>query len=181
MHKLANKFLDENEENRNMYLKVMKSHDQYYTDLLVEKFYNYIFKIYFVSYIEKSLRLKSLEFKRKRNKLNEREIYVLNTLDDGFEEERINTIPDESIDFIDEICSEIDIKSISANKRLNTAISNITSRQRLILFMHYIQDKEEKQIAKELNVSIQSVNKVKLAGLEKIKKYLGGELYGRVI
>lgn len=47
--------------------------------------------------------------------------------------------------------------------------------------MHYIQDKEEKQIAKELNVSIQSVNKVKIPGLKKIRDYLGSELYGRVV
>ncbi|MGO1581439.1 MAG: hypothetical protein ACTHWZ_08555 [Peptoniphilaceae bacterium] len=45
--------------------------------------------------------------------------------------------------------------------------------------MRYIQDKEEKQIAEELNISKQSVNKVKLAGLKSIRNYLGGEINGR--
>lgn len=176
MHQLANKFLSEDEENKELYLKVIKSHDRYYTDLLVGKFCNYIFKIYFISYIEKSLKLKSLEIKRKRNKLNEREAYILNTLDDEFKEERICTIADQLIDFTEEICSETDFENIFSNKNLTEAIQSITSKQRLVLFMIYIHDKEEKQVAKELNVSIQSVNKVKHAGLKKIRDYLGGEV-----
>lgn len=181
MHQLVNKFLSEDEENKELYLKAMNSKDQYYTNILVDKFYNYIFRIYFISYIEKSLKLKSLEIKRKRNKLNEREAYILNTLDEEFKEERICTIVDESINIIDEICNEINLTNISSNKKLNEAIDKITSKQRLILSMIYIQDKEEKQIAKELNVSIQSVNKVKLAGLKKIRDCLRGGVYGRVI
>lgn len=181
MHNLAVKFLNEDEENIKIYSKAINSQEQYHIDILVDRFYNYMFKLYFISYIEKSLKLKSLEFKRKINKLKEREVYVLNILDDGFEEERINTIADKSINIIDEICSEADIKNMSSNTKLNEAIQNITSKQRTILFMRYIQDKEEKQIAKELNLSKQAVNKVKLAGLKNIRDYLGGDIYGRVI
>ncbi|MBS4536499.1 hypothetical protein GOQ29_12800 [Clostridium sp. D2Q-14] len=107
MHNLALKFVRENEDNKEIYLKAIKTQDQYYIQRLVDEFYNYTFRIYFISYIEKSIKLKSLEIKRKRNKLDKREIYILNSLDEEFKEERINTIADESIDVIDEVCNVI--------------------------------------------------------------------------
>ncbi|MGO1758867.1 MAG: sigma factor-like helix-turn-helix DNA-binding protein [Mammaliicoccus vitulinus] len=179
MHKLAMEFLNKDKENRSIYEKVIATHDRYYTNILVERFYYYMFKIYFISYIEKSIRLKSLEIKNKKKKSYERELYILNSIDEDFKEEKINTIADRPIDYVEEIFGEMDINNISSNKNLNEAIVRITSKQKIILFMRYIQDKEEKQIAEELNISKQSVNKVKLAGLKSIRNYLGGEINGR--
>lgn len=179
MHKLAMEFLNKDKENKSIYEKLIATKDIYYTNVLVEKFYYYMFKIYFTSYIEKSIRLRSLEIKNKKKKSYERELYILNSIDEDFKEEKINTIADRPIDYIEEIFSKIDINNISSNKKLNEAIVRITSKQKVILFMRYIQDKEEKQIAKELNISKQSVNKVKLAGLKSIRNYLGGEINGR--
>lgn len=105
----------------------------------------------------------------------------MNVIDDDFKEERVNSIRDDSIDFLEEISRGIDFKNISANKELIKAIETLTSKQQLILHMICVEGKEEKQIARELNVSKQAVNKVKNAGIEKIKNYLGGELYGRII
>lgn len=179
MHKLAREFLNEDKENKNIYEKVVSTNDTYYTNLLVNKFYYYMFKIYFISYIEKSIKLKSFEIKNKKKKRYERELYILNSIDEDFKEEKINTIADKPIDYIEVIFDQVDISNISTNKKLNQAIESITSKQKLILFMRYIQDKEEKQIAKELNISKQSVNKVKLAALKNIRKYIGGEINGR--
>jgi RNA polymerase sigma factor (sigma-70 family) len=181
MHKLAIEFLSTDKENKNIYEKVIATQDRYYTNVLVEKFYCYMFKNYFISYIEKSIRLKSLEIKNKKKKGYERELYILNSIDEDFKEEKINTIADKPIDYVEEIFSQIDMNNISCNQKLNEAIVRITNKQRLILFMRYIQDKEEKQIAKELNISKQSVNKVKLTGLKNIRDYLGGEINGRDI
>lgn len=179
MHKLAREFLNEDKENKNIYEKVVSTNDTYYTNLLVNKFYYYMFKIYFISYIEKSIKLKSFEIKNKKKKRYERELYILNSIDEDFKEEKINTIADKPIDYIEVIFDQVDISNISTNKKLNQAIESITSKQKLILFMRYIQYKEEKQIAKELNISKQSVNKVKLAALKNIRKYIGGEINGR--
>ena len=101
-----------------------------------------------------------------------KELCILNETDENFKEEKINNLRDEPIDFLEDISREQNLKNISTNQTLINALEKLTDRQRLVIFMYFIQNKEEKQIAKDLNVTKQSINKVKLAGLKRLKKYI---------
>lgn len=173
MNKLLIKFLNEDKENNYIYQQMIDTDDEYYKDILFDRFYHYIFKIYFISYIEKSIRFKSYEIKNKKKKILNNELYILNDIDENFNEEKINMMLDDSTDFLENISKEPNFENISSNEDLIKALDNITDRQRLVIYMCFIEDKEEKQIAKELNVSKQSVNKVKITGLKKLKNYIG--------
>ena len=139
MHNLVRKFLNENNRNSELYFKAKTYGNQYDINRLYEEFHNYVFRIYFISYIEKSLRFKALEIKRKRKKLSERELCTLNVIDEDFNEEKINMIRDDSIDPLDEMSKGMDFKDMVANKELANAIENTTNKQKLVLFMHYIE------------------------------------------
>lgn len=170
MNSLLNRFLNSNENNKFIYKKALSTNDEYYKKILLDRFYNYVFKINFISYIEKSIRFKSYEIKNK--KVMNKELCILNETDENFKEEKINNLRDEPIDFLEDISREQNLKNISTNQTLINALEKLTDRQRLVIFMYFIQNKEEKQIAKDLNVTKQSINKVKLAGLKRLKKYI---------
>ena len=181
MNKILIKFLNENKTNNYIYQRTIDTNEDYYKDILFERFYDYIFKIYFISYIEKSIRFSSYEIKNKKKKILDNEIYSLNKIDENFNEERINILIDESVDFLENVSKERNFENISSNENLIKALNNITDRQKLVIYMYFVEDKEEKQIAKELNVTKQSINKVKIAGLNRLRAYINNELKSRVV
>ena len=181
MNKILIKFLNENKDNDYIYQRIIDTDEKYYRDILLNRFYDYIFKIYFVSYIEKSIRFSSYEIKNKKKKILNNEVYNLNEIDENFNEERINILIDESVDFLENISKEPNFKNISSNEDLIKALDSITDRQKLVIYMYFVEDKEEKQIAKELNVTKQSVNKVKIAALNRLKEYIKYELKSKAV
>lgn len=181
MNNLANNFLNESDINKDLYFKAKISKNQYCLDLLNEKFNDYLFKVYFISYIEKSLKFKALDIKKKNKRISNRELYTLNIIDDDFDEERINTISDDEVDFLEGISKDVNFKNVSQNKDLIKALENLTQKQKLILYMIFIEEKEEKQIGRELNVSKQAINKIKLAGLKRIRNSLNSDIKSKTI
>lgn len=132
MNSLVKTFLNES-ENKDLYLKAKTSKDQSCLELLNEKFNDYLFKVYFISYIEKSLKFKALDIKKKKKRISNRELYTLNIIDDDFNEECINTISDDAVDFLEGVSKDVDFKNISENEDLIKALEKLTQRQKLIL------------------------------------------------
>ncbi|MFT9487407.1 MAG: RNA polymerase sigma factor [Tepidibacillus sp.] len=176
MHSLAKKFINENEENNKLYRKAILEHDMNACSILNEKFKSYLFKIHATSYLHKSIVLSARELKRRHLKVYKREELTLNTTDSDFNEERIDSIPDKPVDFIEEITKpkSIDFTEMFTDQILASAMNNLTDKQKEILFLRFVEELEEKEIAKRLETSIQAVNKVKKAALERIKKQLRG-------
>ncbi|MGF7060632.1 sigma-70 family RNA polymerase sigma factor [Brassicibacter mesophilus] len=101
---------------------------------------------------------------------------TLNTIDLDFNEERIDNISDMTVDFIEEITEpkDIDFTEIFTNQDLISYMNSLTDKQREILFLKYVKELEEKEIAARLDISIQAVNKTKKVAVYKIKRQLGG-------
>nr|WP_243183546.1 sigma factor-like helix-turn-helix DNA-binding protein [Anaerosolibacter carboniphilus] len=119
-----------------------------------------------------------MDVKQKGNEIREKEGLYLNVLDADFEEEKINTIADAPIDFIEEIYRDkenIDYREIFVNKKVLEAIDELTDRQKQIIHECIIKEKEEEMVAKELEISQQAVNKIKKTALDKLRKQIGGK------
>ncbi|WP_073148278.1 sigma factor-like helix-turn-helix DNA-binding protein [Paramaledivibacter caminithermalis] len=67
-------------------------------------------------------------------------------------------------------CKNLDFTLIFNDKKLAAAINNLTKRQKQIMFLKYVKEYDEHQIANILKVSPQAVNKVKNSALKRIKK-----------
>ncbi len=176
MNSLAKNFINENEENKILYKKTIIEHDKNACSVLNERFKSYLFKIHATSYLHKSIVLNARELKRNHLRVYKREELTLNTMDLNFNEERVDSIPDKPVDFIEEITKpiNIDFTEIFTNQLLASAMNNLTDKQKEIMFLRFVKELEEKEIANKLKVSIQAVNKVKKAALCRIKKSIKG-------
>ncbi|MTI71397.1 MAG: hypothetical protein FH751_14215 [Firmicutes bacterium] len=177
MQKLAKDFLKEDELNNYLYDIAKRYRDPRAVELLQYRLNNYLFKVYLCSYIMKSLIFTSFKLKNKINKHNNRETLILNTIAEDFNEENMNLIPDQPIDFSEEINKynkRLDFEDLITNKELLEAINKLSERQKEILYMCFIENKEETKIANEFNISKQAVNKIKNKAIKNTKEYLRG-------
>ncbi|EOD01408.1 hypothetical protein [Caldisalinibacter kiritimatiensis] len=176
MHKILKKFLNENRENKELYYKAVIMKNKEALQELEERFNNYIFRIYLFSYISKSIKFTSYKIKIQRKKIKDKEKMTLNIIDEDYQEERINTIEDTSIDFLEPIKNPngtIDFNAVVQNKKILKEINKLTNRQKEILYDCIILDLDEKTVANNLKISIQSVNKTKNAAIKNIKRAIG--------
>ncbi len=124
---------------------------------LEDEFNDYLFRTYLVSYIKKSIKYISYKIKAKRKSLNEKEKMTLNVTDEEFQEERIYTIKDNSIDYVEMITKPgktIDFNSIVNDKRILNAIDRLTDKQKEILYKCIILDLDEEIVTRNLKISI---------------------------
>lgn len=173
MDELAKNFLNEDKENRALFIEGIIFKDQASLELLNKKFNNYLFRIYLYSYVQKTILFAARELKKKQRELRRREELSLNVADLDFEEERINMIPDSLVDFAEEIekhNGNPDYREIFSDSKMLAAIDALTNRQKQIIYKCIIQDKTEGEVANELGITKQAVSKIKKAGLNKLKK-----------
>lgn len=67
----------------------------------------------------------------------------------------------------------IDFDNIINNKKILDAINKLTDKQKEILYKCIILDLDEKTVARDLKISIQSVNKTKNTAIKNIRKTIG--------
>ncbi|MBB6217155.1 DNA-directed RNA polymerase specialized sigma subunit [Anaerosolibacter carboniphilus] len=178
MDRLAKQFLEEDAANKELYVQGIIFKNDRVLDVLNQKFNDYLFRIKLYSYIRKSIVFAAMDIKTMESEIREKEGLYLNVLDADFEEERINTIADAPMDFIEEIYGDkenIDYREIFADKEVLQAIETLTDRQKQIIHECIIKDKEEEMVAKELGITKQAVNKIKQAALNKLRKEVGGK------
>ncbi|MFT9496153.1 sigma factor-like helix-turn-helix DNA-binding protein [Anaerosolibacter sp.] len=178
MDNLAKKFLEEDAANKDLYVQGVIFKNDSFLDVLNQKFNDYLFRINLYSYIKKTIFYAARELKQKENALREKEGLYLNVLDDDFGEEKINTIADTPMDFVEEICrdqEDINYHELFTDKEVLEAISTLSARQKQIIHECIIKNKEEEMVAKELGITKQAVNKIKQAALNKLRKQIGGK------
>lgn len=172
---LLKNFLDENSYNKKLLICWANYGDKDALEALNERFKQFSFRIYFYSYIRKSLLLKAREIKAKHNLLKNKEELSLNIVFEEKEEELINTIPSKSTDYEEEYedtHTTSDFTKYVSEKKLLDAINGITKKQKQILFMYIVQDMTESEIAQSFHTSVQAINKNKNNALKKIKRIL---------
>lgn len=173
MDHLARSFLEEDAENRDLYINGILLKDRTSLESLNKKFNDYLFRINLCSYIKKSITFAAMDLKKKESKLRENEGLYLNVLEEDFDEEKINTIPDVSINFEEEIYTDkeyVDFCEIFIDREMLRAIDILTERQKQVIYECIINDKKEHLVAQELGISKKSVNKIKHTALNKLRK-----------
>ena len=179
MQDLKSKFLNMNNENKILYNKAIIQHDNNARNILKERFENYLFKIHAVSYLSKTIVLNARNVKNKYLSMYQTEELTLNTIDMDSNVEKIDKIPDTSLNMIEIITKPIikaNFQEVFLDIDIINAINRLTYRQKEIIYLKYIEDLEEKEIAKYLNISVQAVYKTITVALNKIRAQLGGEL-----
>lgn len=126
-------------------------------------------KVYFLSYVKKTICCNAIKFKQKQNKLYDYEKMFLNTLEDEGEE-KINFIIDKNNDI--ENVSFIDSDSfydVFENRDLVKGFETLTKKQKEVIFEIFKKETSERELAQKLNTSFQNINKLKKSALEKLK------------
>ena len=76
------------------------------------------------------------------------------------------------MDYVNEIIeknNQLNFNEILSEKKLLKAVNSLTPRQREIIYKCIIDDIKESEVAKQLGISVQAVNKIKNKALTKIK------------
>lgn len=133
------------------------------TDLLIkfieiaksEKTVNIITDEQLIEYIKICIKNEYIRLSKNQNKVQKSELLILD-----------NDMPDKA-----NIYDEIDMKTV-----VRQALNQLTSLQKEIIIRTVINNEKEKDIAKDLNISQQAVNKAKNKALEKMKNFFDRRL-----
>lgn len=132
-------------------------------EMLNKKFNDFVFEICFISYVEKTLRLTAKEFYRKNRIIQSREMYILNVTNTETGTEMIEAIPDNT-DIVEEVANAEETENLMKNfidTGLIEAMRKLKTKQKLVIYKMFIEEKTRQQIAKELGISLQAVSKIK--------------------
>lgn len=172
MNTLLKNFLHENEDREELLDNLKLNKDKQDFENLLDEFNSYLFKMYAVSYIKNTVQKKAIDIKKnifKQIKKNNEELILSSDPDDS-SKYNIDNLQDESDDFVETIINKgCDFKGIISDKELLASIESLTDKQKEVLFLLFIKNLDEKSIAHERHVSIQSVNKVKLKALNHLR------------
>ncbi|OWZ82685.1 RNA polymerase sigma factor [Natranaerobius trueperi] len=115
--------------------------------------------------IELTIKYTSLNYKKNLSKFKSNNQLTLNN------DEVLNLIPD-SDDHIDHKVKERSLKSVISDPGLFKAIEKLTPRQQQTLQMLFVENKTEKEVAEQLNVSVQAINKNKRTAINQLREEL---------
>jgi RNA polymerase sigma factor (sigma-70 family) len=172
MNNLAQKFLS-SDENSILLKKALDSKENEAKLKINKKLNNYLFKVYFCSYVNKCITYTAKNIKNKYK--NQREELTLNCNYESYEEDNLNNIPDNSINYIEKITapkSQVDFNNICTNIEILSAINSLTDKQREIIYHCCVLQRTEASLAEEMHVTRQAVSKAKNIALKKIRLYL---------
>lgn len=161
------------DENTVLLKRALQSKDKEARFKINEKLNNYLFKIYFCSYVNKCITFTAKNIKNKYK--NQRQQLMLNCKSENYEMDYINSIPDNSIDYIEKITApklQVDFNNICSDIEILSAINSLTDKQKEIVYHCCVLQRSEASLAEELRVTRQAVSKAKNIALKKIRVYL---------
>lgn len=172
MNNLERKFLS-SDENIILLKRALDSEDNEAKLQINERFNDYLFKIYFCSYVNKCITFTAKNIKNKYK--NQRQELILNCKYENYEVDYVNNIPDNSINYIEKITapkSQVDFNNICTDIEILLAINSLTDKQKEIIYHCCVLQKSEALLAKETHITRQAVSKAKNIALKKIRLYL---------
>jgi len=140
---------------------------------------DYMFKVYLYGYIKKTIIFSAMQIKKKNSQVRKREEAILNVIDPNFNEERLNLIAYDEVDFLEDLCrvegETPKFDEISKNQGLIKAIDSLTDRQKEIIYRCIIIGESDTLVASKLGITKQGVNKIKRTALKKMRIRLEGK------
>ncbi|MEH6854502.1 sigma-70 family RNA polymerase sigma factor [Priestia megaterium] len=165
-------FLKE-EENYSLFKKYQLEPTQKNEQKLDNKFKKYYLKIRAISYFSKVIHFESKKFDNKHRTYNKR---FLSILDKPAPESDNGTLIDLLVDSSTNYCAEEvpskNLEDYIENPSLYLSIKKLSSKQKKILYLAYIKDLKDVEIARYLNVSQQYITRTRNKTLLKLRRDL---------
>lgn len=145
------------EQNKKLYEEYKVSFDKRKLDVLENEFEKFYSKIVLVSYFSKALHFAAQKYDQgiRRYKYFKEELLERN--DD------VICIDSYNVHEPEDIVNHIEDQNISES------INDLTDRQKRILYLHFVKEMTEAEIASVLNISQQAVNKAKNKAIDEIR------------
>jgi RNA polymerase sigma factor (sigma-70 family) len=162
-----------NEENVQLYERYCINPSKKHEQKLIQSFRKHYFKVKAVSYFSKVIPYEARNFDIKLREHKERYIPILDkpvSLKEG-NISVADTLVDENSRITDEFSSD-KLEDYIGDESIVKAIRTLTERQKQILFLSYIKNLKDVEIAKLLNISQQAVTKTRLHSLKKVRERL---------
>lgn len=118
----------------------------------------------FISYIDKALLHKRIDYLKHQKHLSEKEYYI--------EYEEWELLSDEDYNVHSSFISEEKLEEIFEDKYISKAFSKLTALQQKIMYWNIVDGLPMSAISRILSVSLKSVEKAKSRALKNLKKYL---------
>lgn len=169
-NRLLQTFLTDEKINK-LYLSYVAHPSQHKKDMIEKLFQIHVRKIQLLTYFSKTLHFEAQKFDKKIRHLSQTNPLIL--------DRNVNNREGISLDFIEEsqflyeynsLVNSYDLEFIFEDKHLYKIISELSTKQKKILYLLYVDGLTEIEIAQRLNITKQAVNKTKHQTLKKIKK-----------
>lgn len=160
----------EDERNNIIYLKYVYEPNKKNAIELNEAYKIFERQLMARSYLKKAFHFEAQKFDQKIRDKEKQNISIDKTTEDGTELGEF--LIDEKSSRIYEQMMDVNLEELFEDIRLYQAIVNLTRKQRKILYLLYIKDLSEKEIAKQLSVTQQAISKVHKAAINKLKEVM---------
>lgn len=164
VNRLINGFL-EDVQNKDIYKNYLKNPTDTNKEKVEEAFRLYAMKIKILSYFSKALFFEAQRFDKKMRRHN-----AVPLLEN---DEVIDDRNNQDLIYAEEGNSEnLSLEDFFENESLYNVITNLNDSNKKLLYLLYVKDLNEAQVASKLGITKQAVNKRKNNLLKKIKKNL---------
>lgn len=154
-------------ENKKMLDEYLVVPNKFKKAYLQAEFNEFYIQIKLLSYFSKSLHFFAQNFDKKNRDRNKKATL---TLEDSDGIMNFRNIADDK-ELHEEMRFDVEhVEDYFENVIVYEVVSNLTVNQKKILYLFYVQNKSDKEIAEALGVSIQTINKQRNAILTKIKR-----------
>lgn len=149
-----------------LYLDYINQPSQEKKEKIEFLFQKHMKNIQLISYFSKVLKYEAQHFDQKTRHSKQTQIPIC---DIEYGENAIKTTYNENFHFEQNINDFQKLENIFEDERISKIISNLTEKKKKILFLIYVKELKESEVAKMLNISKQAVNKLKKRTIEEIK------------
>ena len=167
MNNLILKSFLEQEHISELYLDYISQPSQEKKEKIEFLFQKHMKKIQLIGYYSKVLKYEAQRFDRKTRHSKQTQIAASDILEYG--ENSLKTTYNENFYFEKDINDFQQLENIFEDERISKIISNLTDKKKKILFLIYVKELKESEVAKLLNISKQAVNKLKKRTIQEIK------------
>ncbi|WP_214483059.1 sigma factor-like helix-turn-helix DNA-binding protein [Bacillus sp. SM2101] len=163
-------FFKQNKTRKLLYEEYLRTEDSSHIRELENNFNEYYFKVRILAYFNKYLQFNAIKYDAKQRKQQQRFQLILDKSIDEENNTILDNIADENSNInIEEI--EISVNDFVKNTKLRNAVNTLTIQQKQVLYLYYVDELKDVEIAKKLHVSRQSITKCRNTALNKLRRY----------
>lgn len=167
-NRLIASFLEDTEHQK-LYSDYLQNPSQEKKDFLEEQFKNFVIKIKAISYFSKVLYFEAQRFDKRLRDNSKRGILILDNeeINDDIQFNESNNM---LLETVEQFLGDTNIEDFILDEKLFDIVSTLSDKNKELLNLLFVSDLDEKEIAIQLGISQQAVNKRKNSILTKIRK-----------